>query len=167
MRTALAAALIAAAPVAHAQDPAHDPACATVRVALPAELAGWSDQMPVAAGTEPGGGASVSPGQAVLVSLHPAKHLSFAKEGAAATGNGGALTLTIAAAGTYRVALGGTTWVDVVRAGNTVTSTAHGHGPKCSGVRKMVDFALEPGSYTVQLSGSEAESVALLVAKLA
>ena len=32
---------------------------------------------------------------------------------------------------------------------------------------KMVDFILAPGTYTVQLSGSEADSLALLVAKVA
>ena len=67
----------------------------------------------------------------------------------------------------YRVALGGKAWIDVVRGGAAVASVAHGHGPACTGVTKMVEFILAPGTYTVQLSGSEADSLALLVAKVA
>lgn len=165
MRLALAATLLLAAP-AMAQDPAHDPACSTVRVALPAELSGWSQQAPVAAGITAGGGANVVPGQAVLVSLHPANLLTLRPAPKAVTANGGTLTLTIDAPGTYRVALGGKAWIDLVRDGKALSSAAHGHGPKCTGVRKMVDFALTAGRYTIQLSGSEASSMALMVARL-
>jgi hypothetical protein len=165
MRVALAVALLVAASPAMAQGPAQDPSCATVRVALPPELSGWSQQTPVAAGITAGGGASVVPGQAVLVSLHPAKHLTLNPAPKSATANGGTLTLTLDTPGTYRIALGGKAWVDLVRDGKALPSAAHGHGPKCTGVRKIVDFALTPGRYTIQLSGSEADSVALLVAR--
>jgi len=167
MRAVLATILLLAASPALAQDPATDRACSTVRVAIPPELAGWSQQTPVAAGIEAGGGANVTPGEAVLVSLHPAKHLTLRPAPKTVGANGGTLTLTIATPGTYRLALGGKAWVDLIRDGAALTSTAHRHGPKCSGIRKMVDFALDPGRYTIQLSGSEATSVALLVAKLA
>lgn len=167
MRVALALLpLLLAAPAA-AQDPATDPSCATVRVALPPELAGWSQQLPVSAGVKPGDGATLAVGQAALVSLHPAKHLALAPVAKPAEGNGGTLALAIATAGTYRVALGGKAWVDLVQQGKALASTSHGHGPKCSGVRKLVDFTLAAGNYTVQLSGSASESVALLVAKVA
>lgn len=176
MRLAVATILLLIAPPVAAQtavpsagtnDPAHDPACANVRVAFPSELAGWSKQMPVAAGVEAGGGASLTVGQAVLVSLHPAKHLKLNPAPKVLAPNGGTLTLAITEPGTYRVSLGGKAWIDLVRGGTLLSSTAHGHGPKCTGVRKMVDFALTPGNYTVQLSGSDAESIALLVAKVA
>ncbi|ONF96394.1 hypothetical protein [Sphingomonas jeddahensis] len=166
MRLALAATLLLAAAPALAQNPAHDPTCSNVRVALPPELSGWSEQAPVAAGITAGGGASVVPGQAVLVSLHPANLLTLRPAPQAVTANGGTLTLTIDAPGTYRVALGGKAWVDLVRDGKALSAAAHGHGPKCTGVRKMVDFALTAGSYTIQLSGSEASSLALMVARL-
>ncbi len=167
MRHTLAVALLVAAVPAWAQDPANDPSCANVRVALPPELSSWSQQSPVAAGITAGGGASIRPGEAVLVSLHPANLLTLQPAPESVTANGGTLTLTIDAPGTYRVALGGKAWVNLVRDGKALASTAHSHGPKCTGVRKMVDFALTPGRYTIQLTGSEAKSVALLVGKRA
>lgn len=167
MRVAFASLLLLATP-AVAQGPAADPSCANVGAALPAELAGWSEQVPVSAGVKPGDGATVAVGKAALVSLHPARHLALvASEKAPASGHGGTLTLPVTAAGTYRVALGGRAWIDLVQRGKPLPSVAHGHGPKCTGVRKTVDFRLSPGNYAIQLSGSDAESIVLLVAKLA
>lgn len=80
-------------------------------------------------------------------------------------GHGGTLTLTVTAAGTYRIALGGRAWIDLVQSGTPLVSSAHGHGPACSGIHKIVDFRLEPGSYAVQLSGSVEDTVTLMVAK--
>ena len=165
MRPLLILLPLALAPPAAAQDPATDPACANVRVALPAELAGWSDQMPVTAGVKPGDGATILLGQSARVALHPAKHLTFAQNGR--VGSGGTLAMMVTAPGTYRIALGGRAWVDLLQDGKAVTSGAHSHGPKCSGVRKLIDFRLQPGTYTIQLSGSDTDNVTLLVAKLA
>ena len=167
MRILPATALILMATAGHAQQPAASPACATVRVAMPAELSAWSQQKPVAAGTEPGGGATIQAGQAVRVSLQPAEHLKLAPAPKTVGPNGGTLTLVITAPGTYRLALGERAWVDLVRAGRVIPSSAHDNGPKCSEVRKIVDFVLTPGQYVVQLSGSEAESLVFLAAKVA
>lgn len=171
MRVALALVpLLLAAPLAaqtHANDPATDPACTNVRVAFPPELAGWSRETPVSAGVKPGEGATVALGQSARVSLHPARHLALSPAPKDPSGAGGTLSLAISTAGTYRVALGGKAWIDMVHAGKSLTSTAHAHGPKCTGVRKMVDFSLAPGNYAIQLSGAQSDSIVLLVAKLA
>ena len=66
--------------------------------------------------------------------------------------------------GTYRVALGAGAWVDMLRDGKAIASTAHGHGPACSGIRKIVDFPLTPGSYVLQLAGSPDANIPVLVA---
>ncbi len=55
-------------------------------------------------------------------------------------------------------------WIDVVRDGKPLESIAHGHGPACSGIRKIVDFALQPGRYLVSIDGNEAPEVSILVA---
>lgn len=167
MRVALAVTLLFAAVPAAAQDPAHDPACSNVRVAFPPALAGWSQQTPVAAGITAGGGANIVPGQAVLVSLHPAKLLTLSPTPQSVTGHGGTLTLNVTAPGSYRVAIGGKAWVDLIRDGKALVSTAHAHGPRCTGIGKMVDYTLSPGRYTVQLTGSDAQDMALLVAEIA
>jgi hypothetical protein len=67
---------------------------------------------------------------------------------------GGVYGFEVKREGSYRVALSGKAWIDVVRGGFAVESTAHDHGPACSGIAKIVTFALPPGRYTLQLSGA-------------
>jgi hypothetical protein len=174
MRPILAALLftlpLSAAVAQNAVDPMADASCANVRVALPAEFSGWSDQTPVSAGVKPGDGATIAVGKAANISLHPAKHLALSpapEKTAAVDSNGGTLAVSITEAGTYRLALGGAAWVDLVQGGKAVASSAHDHGPKCTGLRKMVDFKLTPGTYAIQLSGSATPSLALMLVKLA
>ena len=45
-------------------------------------------------------------------------------------------------------------------------SVAHGRGPACSGIRKMVDFALEPGLYVLQIAGNGGPSLPVMIARL-
>ena len=71
----------------------------------------------------------------------------------------------VARAGTYRVALGTSAWIDVVRAGRALPSQAHGHGPACTGIRKIVDFRLTPGRYVLQLSGTMATTLPVLIGR--
>jgi hypothetical protein len=70
----------------------------------------------------------------------------------------------VAVAGTYRVALGGGAWIDMIRDGKVIASVAHTEGPACSGIRKIVDFPLTPGNYTVQLTGAKSATLTVLVA---
>lgn len=74
------------------------------------------------------------------------------------------LPLDVKKAGIYRLALSAPAWLDVVRGGKVLESVAHTHGPPCTGIRKIVDFDLKPGSYTVQISGAKEPSATMLVA---
>ena len=78
----------------------------------------------------------------------------------------GLFAFTVPTAGRYRVALGAGAWIEVARDGKAVASAAHAHGPACTPVRKMVDFDLQPGTYLLQVSGSTAPRLHLLVAHL-
>lgn len=78
----------------------------------------------------------------------------------------GVFAFDVAAAGRYRVALGAGAWVEVIAAGKPVASAAHGHGPACSPVRKMVDYDLQPGRYLVQLTDSSTATLPLMIARL-
>ncbi len=82
---------------------------------------------------------------------------------AAEVPTGQAVSNEIAEAGTYGFAPSIGAWIDVARGGQVLQSTAHGHGPACSSIRKIVDFRLEPGSYTITLSRTDAPSARLLV----
>lgn len=163
---ALFAALCAAAPAA-AQDPATDPKCATVRVAIPPEFAGWSMRTPVAAGAAPRNAPVLPLGRGADLSLAPFTPV-FAPGKPAEPGTSGGLAMfQVTRAGTYRVALGGGAWIEVVRQGRALPSVAHGHGPMCSGIRKVVDFRLRPGRYILQLTGSASTSLPVLIARKA
>lgn len=79
---------------------------------------------------------------------------------------GGLLGFHIPLTGTYRVALGGKAWIDVVQQGRSLPPAAHAHGEPCSGVVKQVDFMLAPGDYVLQLSDGAAPHIAVLLSRL-
>ncbi len=79
---------------------------------------------------------------------------------------GGMAAFTVASAGRYRVELGTAAWIDVASGTALIPSVAHGHGPACSGIRKMVDFNLERGRHVLQISGSEASTIRIRVTRL-
>lgn len=137
----------------------------------PAELAGWDKRAPAAAawGASWLGHARLQPGAGIDATLKPARQVHYVVplQKAAAEGSfGGMFSFTADRAGTYRIALGGPAWIDVVKDGKSLPTAAHGHGQDCPGIRKMVDFKLTPGRYTLQLSKGASEKVGLMVARL-
>lgn len=157
---ALAAAPQAAHPVA---------TCPATPAPLPAGMAGWTKP---AAAMGSASAAKASPlriGTAVDAKLMPTPRITYIappEKPGDATSNGGIFAFTVTAPGRYRVALGGGAWVDVLRGTAAITSVAHGHGPACSTVRKMVDFDLKPGRYLLQVAGSATATLPLMIARL-
>lgn len=130
---------------------------------LPPELSGWAK--PVAAKS----GGTVAIGQGSVLALAPSDAVTFAVAPAKLPAAGtfsGTVSFAVKAAGTYRVALSGPVWVDVIGGGKALVSVTHGHGPACSPVKKMVDFALTPGRYALQLTGAKTANVTVLVARM-
>jgi hypothetical protein len=78
---------------------------------------------------------------------------------------GGGFDLRVSAAGRFQVALDGPAWVDMVRDGRALPSATHGHGPDCTGIRKLVGYDLTPGTYRLQLSGRRSPAVRVLGAR--
>jgi len=106
--------------------------------------------------------------QAATVALHPVNEVRFAappEKRADATSYGGMLAVDVREAGTYQVSLSAGAWVDVLKDGAALASTAHDHGADCSGLRKMVSFALQPGRHVIQLSGNKEDTIKVLVAR--
>lgn len=135
----LAAALL----LGQAAPAAQTTACKATDASLPAALAGW---------TAPSD--AFVPGKAVELDTIDAATLeglpAGAKPGKAAT-----IGFRIAAAGTYGVALDQPGWIDVLpgtEGGKPIESSAHGHGPDCSTIRKLVRFRLAPGVYRLYVS---------------
>lgn len=106
--------------------------------------------------------------QAANVTLHPVSEVRFAappeKRGDASS-YGGMLELHVREAGTYRISLSSGAWIDVVKDGAVIASTAHGHGADCSGLRKMVSFALQPGRHVIQISGNKDDTIRVIAAR--
>lgn len=153
---------------AHAQN---KPEVCVAHVAAVAELTPWNAPVAMqAAASDAQTSGSVLPiGKAARLTLKKTSDVRYphrpGKPGDAAS-FGGLLRIDVKAAGTYRVALGSAGWIDLVRAGKPVASAAHAHGPACTGIRKMVDFSLTPGRYTLQIAAGDTEQTAVLVAAL-
>lgn len=138
---------------------------------LPRALAGWNRRRPAAAATATAGlrSARIAIGRGVDLALRPTSGIAYPLTPAHPGGDGsdgGLAGFTVAVAGTYRVAIGSGAWIDIVRDGHAVDSIAHGHGPDCTGVHKMVDFPLVPGAYVLQVAGNDTATLPLLVTRL-
>ncbi|MEO5938996.1 MAG: hypothetical protein ABIQ43_08300 [Sphingomonas sp.] len=134
------------------------PVCTTT-VAPPAGLEAWSTisaitMGPVAIGK--GTGIRLQPFEKVVFAVTPGR---APKPGSF----GGVYQFDVATPGTYRIALEAGAWIDVVFNGKSLESIAHTEGPACSGIRKIVDFALTPGRYVLQLSGAKEAPMRVLV----
>lgn len=156
-----------AASAAVATPPEKSGAC-TAPVAPQGELAAWTTPLAATASGDAGQLASsaLSVGQAFNLALLPTPDVRFPVRPDNPGGSvsyGGLAGLRIDEAGTYRVALGSGAWVDVVSRGKALTSVGHGHGPECTGIRKMVDFPLKPGDYVLQIAANGKPEITVMV----
>ncbi|MFA5965608.1 MAG: hypothetical protein WC804_16455 [Sphingomonas sp.] len=154
----IAAALQSAAAPAHVPPPIPATAC-TAEVPPPAGFGAWRSITAATAGP-------IAIGARTGVKLAPAAatHFVIAPERKPAEGSlAGVYHVTVTTPGTYRIALDGAAWIDLVRDGAALPSTAHTMGPACTGIRKIVDFALVPGDYALQLSGVRDKALTVLI----
>ena len=139
---------------------------------LPAELAGWGKpHAALTAATKPAGlkTATLVIGTAADARLQPTPTIKFALDPSKPGGSvshGGLFVFTAPTDGTYRVGLSSGAWIDVIEDKKAAVSTAHGHGPDCTGIRKMVDYQLKAGSHILQVSANGSPDLSLMVAKL-
>ncbi|MCK9542852.1 MAG: hypothetical protein M0R03_12565 [Novosphingobium sp.] len=147
----------------------------TADCAAPAPLAGplaaWTSPVAMAAGAtrQAAVRGPLATGQAVRLALPRTSDVRYAlrpEKPGGSVSYGGLVRFDVREAGTYRVALGSGAWIDVVARGKAVRSIAHGHGPQCSGIRKMVDFPLEPGRHILQIAANGEPEISVLIARL-
>ncbi len=138
--------------------------CTTV-APPPPELSGWAQPRAIDAD----GDAVLTPDVAVRAMLVPQSTLRFAvkpeKPGDGAS-HGGIFRFVTTTPGRYRVALGSGAWIDLIDGTRAVASVGHGHGPACSGIRKMVDFDLPAGRHVIQIAGSREPTLTMMIARL-
>jgi hypothetical protein len=68
-----------------------------------------------------------------------------------------------ASAGTYRITLSHAAWIDVIQGGHPLRTVGFTGAKGCDGVAKSVKFDLAAAPYVIELSGTSAHSVALVV----
>jgi hypothetical protein len=132
-------------------------------------MSGWAKAKPANAAARSETATLVPIGTGITATLLPTARVAYAvrpgKPGGPGS-NGGIFAFVVPAAGRYRVAVGSGVWIDVLRGTTPVTSVAHAHGPRCSAVRKMVDFDLQPGRYVLQIAGSGPATLSMMVSRL-
>lgn len=147
------------------------PAC-TAPGTFPPALAGWGQPHgTLTAAARPGAvrRAVLVPGHAVDATLLPTPDVRYAVAPAKPGGSvsfGGSFAFDVAEAGTYRVALSTHSWIDVIEGNVALQSVAHGHGPACTTLAKMVDYPLKPGRHVLQVAANGEAAISLMVAKL-
>lgn len=133
------------------------PACPATPVPLPPALAGWRQGATELAAMKAVTLDTVDPAMVRLADAPPPEH----------PGQMAMASFRVSAAGTYGIALDQKGWIDIYTAGSHIplVSTQHGHGPTCSGIRKIVRFALTPGEYRVVVGGLEGARAKLMLVK--
>jgi hypothetical protein len=66
-------------------------------------------------------------------------------------------------AGIYRITLTQGAWIDVIQDGHEAKSTAFSGATGCEGLRKSVKFELAAVPFIIELSGTAARSISLVV----
>jgi hypothetical protein len=145
--------------------------CTGALAPLPAVLSGWANKADINAATQRTGLASamLKPGQGATVALHPTRqvhYLSQPEKPGGSVASGGLVGFHIAEAGIYQVSLDSGAWLDVVKDGAMLISTAHAPGPACTGIRKTVQFELKPADYVMQISANANPHIAVMVSRV-
>lgn len=146
------------------------PTCGAMDADIPAPYAAWNAKAEVTSAADAAGldMARLTPGRAATAKLHPTRQVAYTtqpEKPGGSVASGGMLALDIVEAGTYRVGVSSGAWLDLMDGGKAVVSTAHGEGPACTTLRKMVDFPLHPGRYVVQISANAEPTIGILVIK--
>lgn len=153
-----------------AADPAPAPAkaapdCAVAPV-LEEPWTSWNQSGSMTAGGTVAGAPSLILGKPVTATLRPGAQVQFpvapGKNEAKSWGGLFALSLNIPAR--VGIGLSGPAWVDMVSGDAVVASTTHGHGPDCSGIRKIVWFDLPAGKHLVQIANAPGDTIRIMAA---
>jgi hypothetical protein len=125
----------------------------------------WATAAPYAATTRQTPRPILNPGDAAALRLTPLGRVRLPVDPAKAPKPGsfsGLATVQVPKAGMLTVTLSSATYVDLVRDGKIVASVAHQHGGPCASMRKRVTFNVDPGTYTLQLSGAPEPRLVLM-----
>lgn len=133
---------------------------------LPAAMRPWQGRAAQVNGGFQGSGPQLEAGVVAEVSLQPVATVTWRHAPGRAPAAGtraGLIDFEADFAGTYRMALSSDVWLDVVGPNGPVASSGQALGPACSGIDRIVDFRLQPGRYTIQLSGVRDATIRFMI----
>ncbi len=166
LRTALAALWL----VASSASPAADtPDCSTFTWDMKHELALFGGKAAsLASGANVAGAPQLEPDALYEVDLHPLVDVAFAKASGkvfpAGQSSGGVVKLRLKASGRYRISTDAPLWIDVIAAGDALTSSGFQGRQPCALIHKSVEWTLPGGvDLIVQLSGEARDRAKLAV----
>ena len=108
---------------------------------------------------------SLALGRGTALALAPIETLHFPARPEKTVGPyGGLFFVDVPRAGAYRVSLGARAWIDVAEGRTTIASVAHGPGRACSGAAKEVTFPITAGRHAIEITASDAPTLALMIA---
>jgi hypothetical protein len=120
-----------------------------------------------AAGKDSASAPRVTPNRLYQLQLLPASQVSFPVSPGKTPGEGtyaGIFSVTVPAAGSYRVAIDLPLWIDVVANGKLLPAADFEGQHDCSAPRKIVEFALDGSQpLTLQLSAASQATVRLTI----
>lgn len=166
-RVLITLALALPACTGRAAEPDRAQTCTAV-VAPPPEFSGWvsSRALTSVAAQARLASATFDTGVAIDLRLHPdgqVTYISLPKGAGEAGSYGGLAQLHVEHAGIYKVGIGDFAWIDLTRDFKPMPTLSFGHGPECTGIKKVVIYGLEAGDYAFEVSGEKAPSLRVIV----
>ncbi len=119
------------------------------RVTLASPWLAWGNAVALASGSQ-----EIEAGQPYMLALRQSNGAQTSAE---------TFAFTVKTAGTFRFALESAAWIDLIHEGSVLKPKYFGHGPNCSGIRKVVDFELAAGTYAIHISKSSTAKIKLMV----
>ncbi|WP_313809529.1 hypothetical protein, partial [Sphingobium sp.] len=105
-------------------------------------------------------------GKPVMASLRPGPQVQFVVPPGKnpPKSYAGLFTLSVKRPARIGMALSDAAWIDIAIGRTPLTSVDHGHGPACSGIRKIVWFDLPPGIHTIQIAAAPRPAIRIMAA---
>ncbi|MDC7675706.1 hypothetical protein [Asticcacaulis machinosus] len=129
----------------------------------------WPTPAEVNAATNAANAPFLETGKAYKTTLVATPQVTFAAEPGRKSETAsfsGLMMVHIADSGTYGVAASSGVWIDLIKDKTPLKSIRHGHGPDCSGIRKIVSYDLQPGDYVLQIASSKTPDVTVQIQPL-
>ena len=126
----------------------------------------WLQSGTTSAGATPATAPRLILGKPVTATLRPGPQVQFAVPPGKSVPKSyaGLFTLAVKDPARIGIALSDGAWIDAATGTTMFPSVDHGHGPDCSGIRKIVWFDLPAGLHTIQIASAPKSTIRVMAA---